>query len=69
MFDILNTINELPDSARRDLYNYAEFLRKKYNKEKRSKSFKFDWVGDLSNLNTQYSSVELQHKIVNLWQK
>lgn len=69
MFDILNTIKELPDSARHDLYNYAEYLHKKYHKEKKSKSFKLDWVGDLSELNIKYSSVELQHEITNMWLK
>ncbi len=69
MFDIYNTIQELPVSARNYLFNYAQYLHKKYNKKKKSKSFKLDRVGALSDLNTNYTSVELQHEISNMWQK
>ena len=69
MFDIYNTIEELPLSARQDLFNYAEYLHNKYNKKKKSKSFKLDWAGGLSELSTKFSSVELQHEISNMWQK
>ncbi len=69
MFDIYSAIEELPLSARQDLFKYAEYLHNKFNKKKKTKSFKLNWVGGLSELNTKYSSVELQHEISNMWLK
>jgi hypothetical protein len=69
MIDLLSTIEELPVSARKELYEYAEFLHSRFSKKKKSKSFKLDWAGDLKELGTKYSSVELQHQIINMWTK
>jgi hypothetical protein len=69
MIDFLNTVEELPVSARKELFDYAEFLRNKFSKKKKSKSFKLDWAGDLKEFNSEFSSVDLQHEILNLWTK
>lgn len=69
MNDFLNTVEELPITARKELYDYAEFLHHKFNKKKKSKSFKFDWAGDLKEFGNDYSSIEIQHQILNMWTK
>lgn len=69
MNDFYNTVEELPISARKELYEYAEFLRYKFSKENKSKSFKLDWAGDLQDLGAELTSVELQHQILNMWAK
>ncbi len=35
----------------------------------RKRKFRFDWEGALENMNTQYTSVELQHSISKLWRQ
>ena len=69
MIDLLSTVEELPVSARNELYDYAEYLHKKFSREKKSKSFKLNWVGDLKELAANYNGVELQHEILNMWTK
>jgi hypothetical protein len=69
MIDFMNIVEELPISAKKELFEYAEFLSYKFSKKKKSKSFKFDWIGDLKELGVDYNSVELQHQILNLWTK
>ena len=45
--------------------DYIEFLINKYGKSsKKKKPFKFSWQGGLSELSKKYSSVELQHKVM-----
>jgi Protein of unknown function (DUF2281) len=60
-------IKSLPDEAKHELSDYAEFLQEKYKKKKNKKGFKFDWVGGLKDLKDKYTSVELQHKILDMW--
>ena len=60
-------IRELPDDIKREVLDYMEFLSGKYKGTKaraRSKKFKFDWEGGLSELRNKFTSVELQHKIM-----
>lgn len=69
MIDLLSTVEELPVSARKELYDYAEFLHKKFSRKKKSKSFKLNWAGDLKELSAKYNGVELQHQMLTLWTK
>ena len=56
-------MRELPDDLRREVLDYMEFLLRKHRGiEARSKKFKFDWEGGLSELRDKFTSVELQHK-------
>ena len=56
-------MRELPDDLRREVLDYIEFLIRKYKgAETRSRKFKFDWEGGLSELRDKFTSVELQHK-------
>ena len=55
----------LPVALQKEVFDYIEFLLKKY-KQKIEKAyrqkFNFDWEGGLSELRDKYTSVELQHK-------
>ena len=56
---------ELPIDLRKNVLDYVDFLISKYGVTKgktAAKKFKFDWEGDLSDLNEEFTSVELQHK-------
>ena len=56
-------MQELPESQRRDVLDYMEFLLKKYKcRETKAKKFEFDWEGGLSEIREKFTSVELQHK-------
>ena len=60
-------IRKLPDDIKREVLDYMEFLSGKYKDTEaraRSKKFKFDWEGGLSELRNKFTSVELQHKIM-----
>lgn len=58
-------IRELPEDIRKEVLDYIEFLLSKHkNIETRSKKFNFDWEGGLSELRDKFTSVELQHKVL-----
>ncbi|RLF35558.1 MAG: DUF2281 domain-containing protein [Thermoplasmata archaeon] len=60
-------IRSLPDDLRREVLDYIEFLLKKYREGKtRTGKFKFDWEGGLSEIRDKFTSVELQHKALEL---
>ncbi len=56
-------IRELPEDLRREVLDYIEFLLTKYKfRLKKTKKFKFNWEGGLSEIQEKFTSVELQHK-------
>lgn len=55
-------IKQLPEDLQKQVMEYAQSLVEKQAK-KRNGQPKFDWEGALQNLKTQYTSVELQHKV------
>ena len=61
--EIEGKVQELPDDMKREVLDYMEFLLIKYKGIKpKSKKFRFDWEGGLSELRSKFNSVELQHK-------
>jgi hypothetical protein len=66
----IEDFENLPKHIQKQLIEYAEFLISKYrNDKKKSKkpsSLSFSWENGLSNLKSEYTSVELQHKINDL---
>ncbi|OQY33650.1 MAG: hypothetical protein B6I38_03310 [Anaerolineaceae bacterium 4572_5.1] len=58
-------MQKLPDNLKNQVFDYVDFLLNKYQTEKtpvvRNK-FKFDWEGELSNIEEKFTSVELQEK-------
>jgi len=63
--EIGQKIRELPEDLRREVLDYVEYLLKKYRgKESRTRKFKFDWEGGLSDIREKFTSLELQHKVL-----
>jgi len=61
--DIKVKIQELPEDLRKEVLDYVDFLLMKHDaKESRTKKFKFDWEGGLSEAKKKFTSIELQHK-------
>jgi len=58
-------INNLPPGYRQEVEDFVEFILEKRLKKKRGKP-KFNWAGAAKDLRNKYSSVELQHKILEL---
>ena len=66
--NIEERIQELPNDLKKEVLDYVEFLLNKYKSKdiKKANSFKVDWEGGLSDPNIKISSVDLQHKALNL---
>ena len=59
-------IKELPPELHQEAEDYISFLIEKRAKKPKG-DLKLDWIGALEDMNDQYSSVELQHKILDWW--
>ena len=63
----IEDFENLPKHIQKQLIEYAELLMSKYKKSnkrnKNSASLTFSWQNGLNELKSDYSSVELQHKI------
>ena len=64
----ISMFEHLPSAVKKQLIDYMEFLLKNYSvkQKKKKKKFSFSWRGGLSDLKSQYTSVELQHE-ANKW--
>lgn len=61
--EIETKVRELPESLKKEVLDYIEFLLEKHRERKiKKKRFKFDWEGGLSDIRDEFTSVELQHK-------
>ena len=63
---IINKFQNLPESAKKELMDFLDFLTSRYAKKQNQQKepFSFDWEGGLKDL--KETSVELQHK-ANQW--
>ena len=63
---LIHKFQDLPDSAKKQLLDFLDFLTAKYGSAKNDnkENFSFDWAGGLEELDA--SSVDLQHK-ANQW--
>ena len=63
-------IEQLPPELQQEVRDFVEFLLErraaKLKAEKRGK-VKLDWRGALRDLRGKYTSVELQHKVLEWW--
>lgn len=58
----VSDFENLPKQIQKQVLDYIEFLMtKNIKKEKKEKSFKFDWENGLSEFKKDFTSVELQH--------
>jgi len=61
--EILEKLQQLPDTLRKEVLDYIELLLRKYgSKPLEKRRFSFTWEGSLAKLRGKMSSVELQHK-------
>jgi len=64
--NIIKKFEQLPEDLKREVSDYIEFLSKRYGIKSKRKKFNFSWEGGLSELKTKYSSVDLQHQVLEL---
>lgn len=66
----MSTLNELlpqlPPEIEREVRDFAEFLLEKRHPHA-TKAMTLQWRGKLRHLRSQYSSVQLQHQILQSW--
>lgn len=59
-------IKDLPPDLRREVEDFVDFLiDRRVGRPKGT--MKFAWAGALADLRDQYTSVELQHKVLDWW--
>jgi hypothetical protein len=66
MSNIEALIKELPPDLQQEVEDFVQFLLEK-RVRKPSKQIQLDWRGAMRDLSGQYSSVELQHKLLDFW--
>lgn len=59
-------IKELPPELRREVEDFVQFLIEGKGRKPKGQ-LKLDWRGALRDLRDQYTSVELQHKLLEWW--
>lgn len=58
-------MQKLPEDLKRKVLNYVDFLLSKcQDREAARGKFKFDWEGGLSEIRKEFTSVQLQHKVL-----
>jgi hypothetical protein len=62
----MELVKALPEDLQSEVADFARFLSESRVKPKRTK-LRQDWAGALSDLRDQYTTVELQHKILDWW--
>ena len=62
------SIERLPESIKKEVYEFAEFLMEKHEAKIKRKKPNFGWKGALRDLKGKYTSIELQHKVTE-WRK
>lgn len=68
MTQLEKIIRNLPEDAKKELFDFAEFLNAKYQ-SKSFKKMKLNWAGSLEKYREELEPVELQHSIINEWGK
>lgn len=61
---IQDKLETLPENLKREVLDYIDFLLQKYDIKTKKGVFRFDWEGGLSELKDKFTSVELQHKVL-----
>jgi hypothetical protein len=60
-------VEQLPPELQREVKDFVEFLLEK-RKRGSAGELKLDWRGGLRDLRDQYTSVDLQHKVLQWWE-
>jgi len=61
-------VEQLPPELQQEVKDFVEFLLEKRVPKPRAE-LKLDWRGALRDLRDKYTSVELQHKVLEWWAK
>jgi hypothetical protein len=70
LLTIDKSIEKLPHEAKKELLDFAEFLKQKYLKGNSHKTLKLDWAGKLAKYKDKLDDpVVLQHEVSNLWSR
>jgi hypothetical protein len=64
--EVIESTKELPEELQTEVRDFARFLRENRVPRPRRK-LRMDWAGGLKDLRDKYTSVELQHKILDWW--
>jgi hypothetical protein len=64
--EVVKVTNGLPERLQEEVRDFARFLAEKKARPLRRK-LRMDWAGGLKDLRDKYTSVELQHKILDWW--
>ncbi|MCD6219096.1 DUF2281 domain-containing protein [Candidatus Calescamantes bacterium] len=67
MPDIKELVEQLPPDLEQEVRDFVEFLIEKRIGKKPKGNLKLEWRGALRDLRDKYTSVELQHKILEWW--
>jgi len=70
MMELKELVEQLPPELQQEVRDFVEFLLEKRAaglKAERRGELKLDWRGAWRDLRDKYTSVELQHKIVEWW--
>ena len=63
---LIELINQLPPDLQEEVKHFAEFLLERRAPSQKGE-LKLDWRGALRELRDKYTSVELQHKLLEWW--
>jgi len=66
MSTLQEILPQLPPDIEREVRDFAEFLMEK-RQPRFAKALKLQWRGRLRHLRAQYSSVQLQHQVLQSW--
>ncbi len=59
-------IEQLPPDLEQEVRDFVEFLLERHGAKSKGE-LKLDWRGALRDLKDKYTSVELQHKVLEWW--
>ena len=63
---VVAKIRNMPPDLQKEVIGYINHLEQRSNKTGTQK-FRFEWEGSLAHLKDRYTSVQLQHKVLNWW--
>jgi hypothetical protein len=66
--DIMKKISELPPELQQEVADIVDYLTSK-SKHERGRKLKLDWAGGLKDFRDQFTSMELQKKGLEWWEK
>ncbi|MCX6843410.1 MAG: DUF2281 domain-containing protein [candidate division WOR-3 bacterium] len=64
--EVAEVTKELPEELQSEVRDFAKFLKESKASPKRTR-FRLDWAGAGRHLRGKFTSVELQHKALELW--